>query len=250
MHIKELAALLTVSLLLQACVAVDPQPNRDERASAVNVELGIGYMQQNNLELAHEKLVKALRQDPDSVKANYIYAMLQDRLSQWELAEKHYEIAVELDPKNSEANNNFGAFLCRNGRQADSEKYFLRALKNPLYKTPEFAYTNAAVCLIQIDQKKPAIEYLRKALAAKSDFAPALLPMGELLFEQDDHANARLYLTRLHQVSKPTAKSLWLAIRNEIELGGAGSGEVRRLGDLLQRDYADSEEFRAWQKID
>ena len=129
-------------------------------------------------------------------------------------------------------------------------KAFKQALDNPLYSTPEFAYTNAAICLIKVDQKTEAEEYLRKALAAKSDFAAALLPMAQLLFDKGDHANAKPVLQRLHQVSKPTAKSLWLAIRNEIELGGAGSGEVERLGEQLQQDFADSEEFREWQKID
>ena len=249
MHIKQTLMLVFASLALQACVAVDPQPTQEERASAVNVELGIGYMQQNNLELANEKLLKALRQDPDSTRANYIYAILQDRLLQKEIAEKHYRIAIRLDPNNSEANNNYGAFLCRNGREIESVEYFLQALENPLYKTPEFAYTNAAVCLIKVDRQAKAKQYLSKALAARGDFPAALLPMGQLLFDEGDHANARRVLTRLHQVSQPTAKSLWLAIRNEIELGGASSGEVERLGEQLQQNFADSSEFREWQKI-
>jgi type IV pilus assembly protein PilF len=249
LHIKTIAILLPLIALLQACVAVDPQPTQNEKASAVNVELGVGYMQQNNLELANEKLLKAIRQDPKSVRAHYIYAMLQDRLLQPEKAEDNYKIALELDPKNSEANNNYGAFLCRQGRELEAEDYFMKALENPLYKTPEFAYTNAAVCLLKAGVRDRAKTYLRKALATKSDFAPALLPLSEVLFEEGDHANARFYLRRLHQVSKPTAKSLWLAIRNEIELGGAGSGEVDRLGEELQRNFADSAEFREWQKI-
>ena len=249
MLIKKLTALLFLCWLLQACVTVDEGRSKGEKASAVNVELGIGYMQQNNLELANEKLLKALRQDPNSVRANYIYAILQDRLLQKETAERYYRIAIDLDSNNSEANNNYGAFLCRNGRELESVEYFLQAVDNPLYKTPEFAYTNAAICLLKIDRPVEAKEYLSKALAAKGDFAAALLPMGELLFNEGDHANARRIFTRLHQVSQPTAKGLWLHIRNEIELGGAGSNRVERLGEQLQQNFADSEEFREWQKI-
>ena len=249
MRIKRFAILLPLVVLLQACVAVEEGPSQDEKASSVNVELGVGYMRQNNLELASEKLLKALRQDPQSVRAHYIYAMLQDRLLQPDVAEEHYKLALDIDPKNSEANNNYGAFLCRNGRELESERYFLKALENPLYNTPEYAYTNAAVCLIKVGERDRAKTYLRKALAAKSDFTAALLPMSELLFEEGDHANARFFLRRLHRVSRPSARSLWLAIRNEIELGGAGSGEVQRLADELQKDFADSREFREWQKI-
>ena len=152
--------------------------DQNQQASAVNVQLGIGYLEQNNLDQANEKLSKALRQDPNSASAHNAFAILQDRLLQTEKAEYHYKKATTLDPKNSRAANNYGAFLCRNGRELESEKYFLQALKNPLYSTPEFAYTNAALCLLQVGEQREtekAKEYLRKAIAARSDFGPALL---------------------------------------------------------------------------
>jgi type IV pilus assembly protein PilF len=39
-----------------------------------------------------------------------------------------------------------GAFLCRLGRFPDAEKYFLRAVEDPFYKTPAAALANAGVC--------------------------------------------------------------------------------------------------------
>ncbi len=241
--------LLAITWLLQACVAANPQPSQEEKASAVNVQLGIGYLQQNDLELANEKLSKALRQDPNSADAHNAYAILQDRLLQLEKAEFHYGEAVRLDPTNSQAANNYGAFLCRNGREAESEKYFLMALENPLYKTPEFAYTNAAICLIQIERLDDAKEYLRLALAARGNFGTALLAMGDISFEQSEFANARVYMQRFHQVAPATARSLWLAIRIELELGGAGSGTIDRLGKELEDSFPDSDEYREWRKI-
>ncbi len=241
--------LLAITWLLQACVAANPQPTQEEKASAVNVQLGIGYLQQDDLELANEKLSKALRQDPNSADAHNAYAILQDRLLQPEKAEFHYGEAVRLDPTNSQAANNYGAFLCRNGREAESEKYFLMALENPLYKTPEFAYTNAAICLIQIERLDDAKKYLRLALAARGNFGTALLAMGDISFEQSEFANARVYMQRFHQVAPATARSLWLAIRIELELGGAGSGTIDRLGKELEDNFPDSDEYREWRKI-
>lgn len=239
--------LLLVSGLLQACVAVDPSKGRNEEASDVNTEMGLGYLQQNNFELASEKLIKALRQNPESVKANYVYAVLQDKLNQKELAEFHYQKATELDPKNSEAANNFGAFLCRNGRQLESEKYFIQALKNPLYKTPEFAYTNAAICMLQANELQRAKEYLRKAIAAKSDFGPALVAMGDVLYKERDYANAKIYLDRYHLSSKPSARSLWLTIRNTLELDE--QGDIEELAQRLAAEFPDSQEYKEWKQI-
>ncbi len=246
MRIEQPVLLLLIFGLLQACVAVDPSQSRNEKASAVNVQLGIGYLQQNKLELADEKLGKALRQNPDSAPAHNAYAILQERLKQTDKAGYHYERATELDRKDSQAANNYGAFLCRNGREREAEEYFLRALENPLYKTPEFAYTNAAICLIQVDEREVAKDYLRKALTTKSDFGPALLRLSSLLFEDADYDNARIYLDRYHLVAKPSPNSLWLAIRNTLELDP--DGDVSELSKRLETEFPDSQEYQSWLK--
>ena len=233
--------------LLSACVTVDNKQTDDEAASNINTELGIGYLQQNNLELASEKLKKALRYNPKNIKANYTYAVLQDRLGQNELAEYHYKAATELDPKNSEAANNYGAFLCRNQREAESEKYFLNAMKNPLYKTPEYALTNAAICLMKIDQDEKARDYLRRALAAKSDFGPALFNMAKLNFTSANFEQAKNYIDRYHLVARASASSLWLAIRTTLELDG--DSDVSELAQRLEKDFPDSREYRDWLQI-
>lgn len=233
--------------LLSACVTVDNKQTDGDAASNINVELGIGYLQQNNFELASEKLKRALEYNPKNVKANYTYAVLQDRLGQIELAEYHYRIATELDSKNSEAANNYGAFLCRNNREAESEKYFLNATENPLYKTPEYAYTNAAICLMKIGQNEKAKDYLGKALEAKSDFAPALINMAKLGFASGNFEQTKLYIDRYHLVARASASSLWLAIRTALELNA--DVDVSELSQRLQQDFPDSREYQDWLKI-
>lgn len=236
--------------LLQACMTAVVDKDQNQQASAVNVQLGIGYLEQNNLDQANEKLSKALRQDPNSASAHNAFAILQDRLLQTEKAEYHYKKATTLDPKNSRAANNYGAFLCRNGRELESEKYFLQALKNPLYSTPEFAYTNAALCLLQVGEQREtekAKEYLRKAIAARNDFGPALLAMGQLLFDQGQYTAAKPYLDRFHLVARPTARSLWLTIRNTLQIDGRG--DVTELAQRLGSEFPNSEEYKAWQAI-
>ncbi len=247
MRINQSLRLLSMVLLLQACVAVNPGPSKDEKASSVNVELGIGYLQQNNFELASEKLNRALQQNPDSVKGHYIFAILQDRLGEMEKAEFHYERATSLDPDNSEAANNYGAFLCRYGRERDAEKYFLRAVKNPLYKTPEIAYANAGLCMLEIGETETAKRHLREALAKKSDFGVALVSLAQILFDEGEYAQAKIYLDRYHQSSRATPRSLWLGIRTELELGG--EEQVVILSRKLGEDYPDSNEYQEWLKL-
>lgn len=247
MQLVKQILVLALMLTIQACVAVNPQPSQNEKASAVNVQLGIGYLQQNNMDLANEKLSKALRQDPDSAPAHNAFAILQERLLQKEKAEYHYKQAIKLDSGDSQAANNYGAFLCRNNRELESEKYFLKALDNPLYKTPEFAYTNAALCLLKVNRNEVAMEYLHKAVAAKSDFPVALFALSEIYFDAGEHKTAKLYLDRFHLVAKPTSRSLWLAIRNELQMNSQSN--VDELSQRLATDYPNSDEYQSWLKI-
>ena len=246
MRIDKLIGLLLLAGLLQACVASTPGPSQDEKASAVNVQLGIGYLQQNKLELANEKLSKALRQDPNSASAHNAFAILQERLKQNDKAEYHYKKATELDRNDSQAANNYGTFLCRNGRELESEKYFRLAIDNPLYSTPEYAYTNAGVCLLKVGRVDDAREYLRKAIAVRSDFAPALFAIAGMYFEEMDYKNAEIYLSRYHLVAQPTSRSLWMSIRAALALDP--NTDVSELVQRLASDFPDSREYRLWQE--
>ncbi len=235
-----------LSLLTMACVTVQSGPTQNEKASKINVQLGIGYYNQNNLEMANEKLVKALAQDPDSSQAHYAYAVLQNRFLDKEKTEFHFRRAIELDSKNSEALTNFGAFLCNEGRIKEAEKFFLKAVKNPVYKTPEIAYTNAAVCLLKLDppERETATIYLQRALAIRNNYTPALINIAEISFDDGNYDLTNLYLERLHRIIQPTARSLWLKIRYELKNDNPERADV--LAEQLKTDFADSTEYQSW----
>lgn len=233
-------------LLLTSCVTVQEDGSQMERASKINVQLGIGYYHRGNLETANEKLVKALTQDPDSSQAHHAYAVLQNRFLDKEKAELHFRKAIKLDSKNSEALNNFGTFLCRDGHYREAEKMFLQAVDNPLYKSPEVAYTSAAVCVLKEgdDQQPKAKQYLKRALALGNNFRPALINIAEISFKEKNTEFTKLYLERFHLTGDPSARSLWLSIQNELEMGH--HSKIAELAELLKNKFPDSKEYEQW----
>ena len=77
------ASLLSVLLMLSACSGKDdsvkkaaPEPDL-EQASALNVQLALGYIQREQLGVAAEKLDKAIEQDPSNVDAYTSMAYLK-----------------------------------------------------------------------------------------------------------------------------------------------------------------------------
>lgn len=234
--------------ILTACVTVGGEPpTRNEKISAINVQLGLGYLQQNNLQQANQKLLKALSQNSNSALAHKAYAILQERLLQKEVAAKHYKIAIELDPDDWQTANHYGKLLCLNGRALESEKYFLSVAQNPQYKTPEYAYLNAAQCLLKIDKKTEAKRNFNKALAAKSDFGDALIEISTLELDAGNFDAAKRYIDRFHLVQQPSARSLWLAIRSE--LGMDETVNVEKLGQQLESGFPNSDELKSWLQL-
>ncbi len=208
-------ALITLAFLLNACSS---NGVKKTEASDYNSDLGIQYLQKGLLNRANEKLLKSLKQNPNSAKSNHYYAILQERLGQTKKAGKYFRKAVSLDPKSPEIRNNFGSFLCKNNQTQAAVKQFLIAVKDPLYATPEFAYTNAGICLRKSNNSALAETYFRKALKKKPSFPSALLEMAKLYSDKKRYARAQGFMLRYETVgrSSPQALELCVAINEKM----------------------------------
>jgi len=223
---KPVLILMIISLILTGCAATGPvsipdvpDVPRNPKAAIVNVRLGINYMQMGKLPLANAKLKKALAQDPDSSLVNWTNAVLAEKLGETEDAEKLFRRAINLDKNDSEAHNNYGAFLCRLSRVDEALDQFNLAVANPLYQTPEYAYTNAGVCLVQQDRAPDAREYFFKALEKNSAYPTALYQMALLNYGEGRYARSHEYLQQLSYTARNNPKVLWLCAVTERQLG-------------------------------
>jgi type IV pilus assembly protein PilF len=156
-------------------------------------------------------------------------------------AEEDFQHSLRLDNVNSEAHSNYGWFLCQRGRERESVKQFLAALKNPLYVTPERAYLNAGVCSRKAGEMKDAEEFLQKALLLQPNMPEAQLGMAELDFANGDYATAKSNFTLFAQSgANLTADNLWLAVRIERKLGDRNAEDSYAL--QLRKRFPDSRE--------
>ncbi len=206
-QIANYGALLFFTLFLVGCTGNGIKSNK---ASNFNADLGIRYLQNGRLPLANEKLLKALEQSPNSPVANHYYAILQQRLGNTAKAGQYFKKAVNLKPKDPEIRNNYGSFLCDNGQPQAAIQQFTTAINDPLYVTPEFAYTNAGICLRKTGNDTKAEEYFRNALRKKSAFPSALLEMAGLYSDRKRYPRAQAFMSRYESVGKSSPKALEL----------------------------------------
>jgi len=212
----------------------------------VYVSLGVEYMYRGMNDVALEKLKSAIKIDPFSSNAHNVLAVLYDRLGEQSLAGKHYKEAVKLSPKNSSAQNNYARYLCGIKEFDLADQHFNLALKNPLYKSPIVALTNAGTCAWKAGHLEKAESYYRTALQRDKRAAPALLQMAKLKFELKNYLSVRAYLQRFKAVNKHTPASLWLGIQAEDKLGD--TSRVASYVLQLKQLYPDSHEVGLLEK--
>lgn len=193
--------------------------NAAENRARIHTELGAAYHGAGQMPVAVQELKEAISADPGYGPAHSQLGLVYMTLKEDALAQQSFERALKIDPDDSSANNNYGMFLCQRKREKEAMKYFAAALKNPLYATPENAYTNAGVCSrLQGDDVK-AEESLRKALALQPDQPQALYQLADIAFKRNELTAARTLLNRHMQVSTPSSDALWLGARVEQRLG-------------------------------
>ena len=93
---------LLLALLLGACASSERQ--FQDNAAEANFKLGIGYMQSGHLEVAAEKLLKALQYDDDYPEAHNALGVLYEEMREYSPATDHYQRAISLKPDYTLAN--------------------------------------------------------------------------------------------------------------------------------------------------
>lgn len=216
-------AVLLAAGLLAACVSLSSAPGDKvslQQASQFNVELGVAYLQQGRRDLAMEKLQLALKQDSDNANAYMALGLLYNSTGDTQRADENFRTALRKAPDNPQTQNNYAVFLCQHGKPQESEQYFLKAAENPLYPTPEAAYTNAGVCANKIPDQAAAAQYFRRALAINPNFPDALYQMARMSYEQKHYPEARAFIERFTSASpRPRPEVLLLGARTERALG-------------------------------
>lgn len=235
-----LLILLSLVLLVACSSTGGSQDESNRKAAQTNTSLGQAYMEREQYEIALEKLKRAVANDKTYAPAHTLLAVLYERLGETDLAEREYQAAVKYDPDDGDVNNNYGTFLCRIGKGDQADPYFVTAVKDPFYETPQVAYANAGNCSLDRGDLDKAEAFLRQSLEYDGNYAPALLPMAELSFVQGNYLRARAFLQRYEAVGTLNEESLLLGYRIESKLGDTESANRYR-AELLERFPGSSE---------
>lgn len=230
------ASATVLALILAACAA--PQPvevdSNARRAAETNTQLGQQYIARGQYQIALEKLKRAVAHDKTYAPAHTVLAYLYKTIGEPKLAAVEYREALKYDPDDGDVNNNYGALLCAEGKMKEADAYFMKALEDPFYDTPELALSNAGLCAMNAGDLDKAERYLRQSIEYDKDLAASLLALGNLSYQRGEYLSARAFLQRYEAVASHTEESLLLGFRVETELGDKESAEKYRR-DVLRK---------------
>jgi type IV pilus assembly protein PilF len=212
----------------------------------LHTELAGAYYSRGSMGVALEELRTAVASDPGYAPAYGMFGVVYMELRENQLAQKNFEQALRLAPEDPDINHNFGWFLCQTKREPDSIKYFLQAVRNPLYPMPQRSYSAAGQCSLRTNNLKDAEEFSQRALKLDPDDPPSLMQMGHVRYRQGRVDEARRLVSRYNKLVAPNAESLWLALRIERK-SGQRTAETS-YATQLRRHFAGSEEYKSLQR--
>lgn len=203
-----------------------------QRTAARNrVAMAQSRLARGDLDAAEAEVRLALKQQPDSADAYTLLAVITERRGRSVEAGAHYQRAAELAPANGGVLNNYGAWLCGNGRAAESLAWFDRALAAPGYQSPGSALANAGACAEQGGQPGRVEQYLRAAIGYDPENAVALGALAQHEYRAGRYMDARAFSQRRLSAAPADASALVLASQIEEKIGdtAAAARYVRRL---------------------
>jgi type IV pilus assembly protein PilF len=241
------AGVVLAFLVASPALAQSTATNPAQEAARINARLAMEYLKRDQLQVAQEKIERALAEYPKDVNVQLSAGLVYERLRNPKQAEKHFRQALKVGPDSPEAQNALGSFFCRNKEQAKGQEMFLKAAANPLYRTPFVAYTNAGVCARSAGNLELAERFLRQALTSQVDYPETYAQLAGVLHERGSDLQARAFVGRFLAVSPATPDMLLLG--HAIEVALKDDQAAAEYVERLQKEFPESEQARAVDRL-
>ena len=243
--------------LLGACVTAPGNETGDRvtasdeseasKRARVRLELAGAYFGRGQMEFALDQVKLAIQADPTQGAAFNLRGLIYANLGDDKLAEESFRRALHLDPRDADAMQNFGWYLCQRKRFAESQSYFEQALGVPRYADAARTYLTQGICHLQAGQLDAAERSLMRSYELDATNASVAFNLAEVLYRRGEYERARFYIRRVNASTEVSnAQSLWLAARIENRLGQLGARQ--ELGQQLRRRFPGSREAVAFER--
>jgi type IV pilus assembly protein PilF len=211
------------------------------RGAQLRLELAALYLERGQPRTALDELRSALAVRPDLPGAHNLRGLAYASLGEIKLSEESFQRALELNPRDGDAMQNFGWMLCQQRRFDEADALFQRALVQPQYREGIRTLRAQGVCLARAGRWAEAERALSRSYELDPTNPTTAYNLSEVLLRRGELERARFYIARVNAIAEQSnAQSLWLAARIERRLGNVGG--VQDFGRRLVERFPQSPE--------
>jgi type IV pilus assembly protein PilF len=255
---------VALALLLAGCAApprapaVVPGSELKDRVTAsdepdgvkrgrTRMELAAAYFGRGQMTTALDQIKLSIQADPTSSEAFNLRGLIYANLGDQALAEESFRHALVLKPRDPDVMQNFGWYLCQQGRFGEADKLFNQALAAPQYRDAPRTLLTQGVCQARAGQLAESEATLSRSYELDPGNAATAVNLSEVLYRRGEYERARFYVRRVNNVPEVSnAQTLWLAARIENRLGNRNG--VQDFGTQLRNRFPQSREASSFQR--
>lgn len=208
-----MAALLG-SMWLAGC-ATQPQDiaggGNEAGPADAYTQLGVAYLERNNLRRAMGALDRALEIAPNDPEALQAMAMVYQRQGEDALADDTFRRALAANADYTRARNNYAAFLYARGRVREACEQLERASADPQYPNRAQLFANLGQCHRELGETQEARHHLRRAQEIDPRAPRSYFTLAELEYAENNLAQARAQVEAFMRLAGPRPEALRLA---------------------------------------
>ena len=198
---------------ISGCVSKQPGADAQQELLQGQLDLGVGYLQNQDYPRAKDKLNRALEIDPASAPVHTTLGLLFQLEGENALAEQHFKTAIAHDDDLAQARNNYGAFLYSQQRYEEAVAQFSIAAKDKFYINRAAVFENLGVVYVTLNDQINAEDAFLTAIRLNPGQSRALLELAESRFNSGQYVESSELYNKHLRLAAHSARSLWLCIR-------------------------------------
>ncbi len=178
---------LIICVGLSFCASSQAKIQRQrEKDPKYQYNLGLFYLNQNDVENATKYFIKSLSLDTNYFLAWNALGLAHSMRGRLDESAKAYEKCLQVNPRFTEAHNNLGTVYQEMNRLPEAEGEFRKALADLTYQNRELPYFNLARLFVLQGRLDEALDNVDKAIQIKPRLAMAHNLKGLIYEKKDD----------------------------------------------------------------
>jgi superkiller protein 3 len=172
-------------ILFFSLLGCGPTLEQRRKQASAKYELGVRKYSKGNLAEALEAFQEAEKDYPNDPRLRNAFGLIYIQQKQYQQAINEFKRALALDPNFFEANNNLGTTYSYMQNWDEAITEYRKLTNEPLYRTPELAYYNLGLALMERQWDGDLIEAVKqfhKAVQIRPNFTRALDKYGVSLY--------------------------------------------------------------------